>query len=628
MSNPYPRRSLKRELAISLTVGTVGVALLVVLICTWLSFSALISQKEELLLAVASEAARLMVTHHGEALTQAGVGPADRETALLQLHDILLPLSRAVVGDHPQVVVGFYSRDLDGVVCAYSSDEGDLSHMVGASLKPDDGGRLTWTTGESSIGKGSFRSIWDNYVLTCDYPVAIDDRVIGHAFANVTLGQVWMIYLHLIGPFIPVIAAAVATAAWLLGRYFRRLTSDLDGLLISVEDKRGGPGRLHYREFDRIACTNQLRVRDLKHSKELFRAMLRSVPVALIVVDSAGCIIELGERAETLYRLDRTSWLGRPLADLFPGDTEFERITWSLAHGEAVSGECLSHAATLRGNNRIVRYQAFPMQLPNGELGAAFIIHDVTREKELERQLRWADRLRTVGEMAAMAAHEIRNPLTAVRGTAQLGGRITREPRTRELFGRIVEQVDYLKEFTGLLLDLTKPIEGTPARGRICRLLHECLELVALEADQAGVMVKESYRSDPLVMVDERLMRQAFLNVIRNGIQAMPRGGTLGITTESEEGELRIHITDNGTGMSQETQNCIFSSFYTTKGRQGTGLGLPATYQIVTSVHHGRIWFTSQEGVGTTFSIALPLVRRVTRPSRRPIAREMAAGQE
>lgn len=238
------------------------------------------------------------------------------------------------------------------------------------------------------------------------------------------------------------------------------------------------------------------------------------------------------------------------------------------------------------------------------------------RHKELRRahaRLLQAERLSTMGEVAAGLAHEINNPLTTINMLlSSLGSGAEEDPEEREYALRIItEEIEKIAAMIGRFMDLTHPQKMSKEPVVIEKVIDRSLALIRPKLDDAGIEVEINIHSDiPRVMGDERQLGQLLLNLVLNSIHAMPDGGTFSINAsthvdEEEAGRfLRLRVSDNGRGIPESIIGKIFNPFFTTR-TEGTGLGLTIVARIVES-HGGRVNVRSTPGVGTTFFIDLP----------------------
>jgi two-component system sensor histidine kinase HydH len=229
-------------------------------------------------------------------------------------------------------------------------------------------------------------------------------------------------------------------------------------------------------------------------------------------------------------------------------------------------------------------------------------------QRRLEGQLHQSERLAALGEMTAGVAHEVRNPLGIISSTAELlQERLARyEPQNR-LAQIIVDESNRLNEKVTEFLDFARPRVPNLRPCDLETTLDRCLELLAPEIDRLGIMVTREYQlNGQVLIVDQDLLYQAFLNILLNAIQAMPHGGHLTVFTapgpHGQGGQIRF--ADDGEGIEPDALNKIFNPFFTTK-EKGSGLGLPIVKSII-EAHQGSLDITSTAGAGTTITINLP----------------------
>jgi two-component system sensor histidine kinase HydH len=239
---------------------------------------------------------------------------------------------------------------------------------------------------------------------------------------------------------------------------------------------------------------------------------------------------------------------------------------------------------------------------------------------EKEAQLHRADRLSALGQLSAGLAHEIRNPLGAIKGAVEIleEDYPVGHPKA-EFYAIILKEVKRLNDVVTNFLNFARPVSMRFVPVDVREVLSSLEGLVSGEARAHRVQIVTSFRDGPSrVMADEALLKQAFLNIMLNALEAMPDGGTLTISTrvadrtavgivdaDDREEWLEAVFADTGTGIPEEHLGRVFDPFFTTK-KDGTGLGLAITYRIIEN-HRGIIRVTSQPGKGTTFSITVPL---------------------
>ncbi len=229
---------------------------------------------------------------------------------------------------------------------------------------------------------------------------------------------------------------------------------------------------------------------------------------------------------------------------------------------------------------------------------------------EIEEQLRRADRLSAMGELSAGMAHEVRNPLASIKGTAEiLRDGIDSSDKKYEFAQILVREVDRLENVVRDFLSFARPDKGVSEEVSICAAMDDVVGLTRQQASKTGVeIVLNCSKNLPLISGNFEQLKQAFLNFVLNALQVMPNGGKLIIKGEVEQNFLRVIFTDNGPGIPEELQGRVFNPFYTTR-QEGTGLGLAITHRII-DAHGGRVTLESKLGAGATFTVELPIKKK------------------
>lgn len=226
------------------------------------------------------------------------------------------------------------------------------------------------------------------------------------------------------------------------------------------------------------------------------------------------------------------------------------------------------------------------------------------RVVEIEEQLRRADRLSTLGELAAGMAHELRNPLSSIKGTAEiLRGDYSSDDKKYEFIGIMIKEVERLNRVVEDFLRFAKPLPLQPTDVDLSEEIASVIHLVRGQA--AGVDMEILPFSIPKVKADREKLVQVFLNIVLNAVQSMPSGGRVIISARAAEGCVELSFRDTGPGIPEENKEKLFKPFFTTKST-GTGLGLAISNRIV-EAHGGKITFESEAGKGAIFKVRLPI---------------------
>lgn len=234
------------------------------------------------------------------------------------------------------------------------------------------------------------------------------------------------------------------------------------------------------------------------------------------------------------------------------------------------------------------------------------VFRDVTEKRELEEQLRKSDTLNVVGELAAGIAHEIRNPMTALKGFIQLLEGSVKDDFSM-YFNVITSELSRIESIITEFLILARPQAIKFSEKDLSIIMKETTELLNAQAILVNVqMILDIEDNLPLIYCEPNQLKQVFINVLKNAIEVMPNGGQIDVKIkQKDEDNLLVSITDRGSGISEDKIKRLGQPFYTTKER-GTGLGLMVSYKIIEE-HQGQVVVESEEGKGTTFHIMLPI---------------------
>ncbi|MEY2193118.1 ATP-binding protein [Neobacillus sp. BF23-41] len=231
---------------------------------------------------------------------------------------------------------------------------------------------------------------------------------------------------------------------------------------------------------------------------------------------------------------------------------------------------------------------------------------DITEKmEETERLLQKSEKLALLGQMAAGIAHEIRNPLTSIKGFIQL---LRTSTRKEEYFDILLTELDRINDIVGEFLVLAKPTAAVYITKDIRILLKDVVTLINNQSLLNNVLIFVEYDNDlPLISCEENQLKQVFLNLLKNAIEAMPKGGNINVyVMKKEDGKISVQIIDQGVGIPEERISTLGEPFYTTK-EKGTGLGLMTCYKIIEG-HNGELNIYSKINEGTTIEIILPTI--------------------
>jgi two-component system nitrogen regulation sensor histidine kinase GlnL len=346
--------------------------------------------------------------------------------------------------------------------------------------------------------------------------------------------------------------------------------------------------------------------------------ILSNLDDGVVAVDPQGKITFFNEAAEVLTEVSSAAAATQPFEQIFkrePWLIDLVRKTHPPRQKRA-QGE--GDFVTRWGRKIPVGVTVSPLQDRHGHfVGTILLLRDIKHRKELEEDLKRADRLVLIGTLAAGLAHEIRNPLGGIKGAAQLLRRSSdNHPSVREFTDIMIREVDRVDQLIEQLLDLSRPAQLTLAPVNIHEILEDVLLLEGQTVRGREIHIRKRFDpSLPPIRGDRAQLSQVFLNLVKNAFQAMEHTGALTITTRVEtdyhiRGQgtglnrfIWVDLADEGGGIREEDLAHIFSPFFTTK-INGTGLGLATCYRIIKE-HGGTIRVESTEGKGSTFKVSL-----------------------
>ncbi len=338
----------------------------------------------------------------------------------------------------------------------------------------------------------------------------------------------------------------------------------------------------------------------------LAQALLDAVNDGVLVLDQHGAIRACNRTAARVLGYDPQDLIGQAVGDVLIARQNLAEAIHAALAGTP-SGTRLEVTLLSRDAHEVpAMLGTAPLSGPGR--GALVLIQDLSDQRALEDQGRHLDRLAFLGEMSAIFAHEIRNPLAAISaGLQYIAGKLPADDPLQESIALILAESRRLNQLLADILTVARASEPRLAPCPLHEVLDDVLARRAGELDRLGIQVVRNYASDlPPCLGDRSKLEQVFTNLIANALQAMSSGGTLSITIgRASETMLQVEVADTGPGIPEAVQKRIFDPFFTTR-RTGTGLGLTIARRIV-GQHNGSLSLRSWEGVGTIFTVTLPI---------------------
>lgn len=344
----------------------------------------------------------------------------------------------------------------------------------------------------------------------------------------------------------------------------------------------------------------------LESRNQHYHSLIEQNPDAVIELSLNGQVIYVNGEAEKLLEssMDRlksvsfSQYLEKNELNLLKGH-----------HSQTLKGVPSTFETTIHLGDRskLVRCSFVPIIINDEVTGMFAIARDITRERKNEEMALASEKLSVIGQLAAAVAHEIRNPLTSLKGFIQL---LKTSNEVQSSYLDIMHQeVDRIDLISGEMLILGKQQDIPFRPHRIDQLLSHVLVLMEAQAhmDNVSMTFRNKGSEDMLVMGEGNQLKQVFINIIKNGVESIPenRNGHVCITLGSSDDHAFIYVEDNGTGMDPERVERLGEPFYSTK-EKGTGLGLAVCQKIIQR-HKGSLTFKTEKDVGTTVEIRLPL---------------------
>ena len=350
--------------------------------------------------------------------------------------------------------------------------------------------------------------------------------------------------------------------------------------------------------------------RQMRDAKEIFSALKDNVDQimgnlqdGLMLFTRDSRVVLVSASVERFLGRPRRELLGRTVKEIFTRDTPLGVLVLDGFQ----SRHPIAQREVESSNTKRVQVSLDFIQERGSPIGALLTLRDAESVRRIQDEIELSRQMSASGRTTRGVAHEVKNPINAIVLHLQLlQGKLKQiDPDTRRHMDIIGSEIHRLDRVVQILVDFTRPRDLRLEEIDLRRLLEDVIMLATPDTDQHGVTIKRRLGTEPLgARVDADVMKQAILNVIINGMQAMPNGGTLTISARREDDSVITEIRDQGIGIPHELQEKIFELYFTTR-KGGSGIGLAQTYQAL-QWHYGSIDFETVEGQGTTFRLRLP----------------------
>jgi PAS domain S-box-containing protein len=366
----------------------------------------------------------------------------------------------------------------------------------------------------------------------------------------------------------------------------------------------------------RLYASLEQKVAEYERLKDFNENIVESINVGVMAVDLADRIESWNSQMEVMYALPRWQALTRPLSEVFPA--AFVEEFYRVRQNPGIHNLYKFRLSTPTGESRILNVAIAPLVTKKfNVIGRLIIMDDITERMELESQLSQADKLSSIGLLAAGVAHEVNTPLAVISSYAQmLAKQLQGDPQKGALLEKITRQTFRASEIVNNLLNFSRTSGTEFSEVDVNKVIADTLALLEHQFKTTKIKVQDELAGHlPLISGNAGRLQQVFLNLFLNARDAMPSGGTLRVATSNGEG-VSVVVSDTGSGIAQEHIQRIYDPFFTTKAApregqetRGTGLGLSVTYGIIQE-HAGKIRVESRPGSGTTFYVDFPMSRK------------------
>jgi two-component system sensor histidine kinase HydH len=327
------------------------------------------------------------------------------------------------------------------------------------------------------------------------------------------------------------------------------------------------------------------------------------MPIGLMAVDKNMRIALSNNTAGSILSISPPDISGKGAEEILP------LALWKLISGlEDHKGVIETEIECILNDGKVVPLEVSATELKDEKgdfLGYIILFKDLSEVRSLRREVARSQRLASIGSLAAGVAHEIRNPLSSIKGFAVYFKERQEKEEDKQIAGIMIQEVDRLNRVVSQLVELSRPVSVSKKPVSLRAVIENSLKLLERDATEKKIEIKTGFMADDLkIAIDGDRINQVLLNLYLNAIESMEKGGRLSVSLSEEEGGAIIKISDTGAGIGEKDLPHIFDPYFTTK-TTGTGLGLAIVHNII-EAHDGKITVESRPGEGTTFTLFLP----------------------
>jgi len=537
-----------------------------------------------------------------EDIKQADPANQSSKEKILALNAIIQPLFDEISKQYPDYGLGYYDTRFDSI----AAKAPDFNASMLQPLTESDPCFISYQSGKPELVKKSTTEGWWNRkgIISITLPFVVDNRLIGHVWVNTKIDDIYQRVLRYSIGVLGFLSLIFFIPYKITQYVIRKLRLQLSVFAGSILKDDGV--QMDTRILPEL---NPLLTAAKAHSQQLrtYEAMVQNSTDSITTIDLDLMVTSINRAGQRLYGYSAKEIIGRGITTIaVPEESHvmIEALELIISGREVLARDV--KRMTKSGHVIDVSISLSPIRDDQGQIIGIMGIHrDITERKQMEAEMKRLDGLNLIGQIAASIAHEVRNPMTTVRGFLQLLGAKPNLLDYKNHFELMIEELDRANSIISEFLSLSRntPIEVSLQNlNTILRKLLPMLHADALKNEHNIIIELEEI---PDCQLNEQEIRQVILNLARNGFESMASGGVITIKTYVENDQAVIAVSDQGSGIPVEVVNNIGKPFLTTKDN-GTGLGLAVSYNIVH--RHGGVINIETGAEGTTFVIRLPLI--------------------
>ncbi|AJQ25813.1 two-component system sensor histidine kinase AtoS [Pelosinus fermentans] len=556
--------------------------------------------------------ARLLDHHLGNGfdtiLSERHMLDKKRSDKIKALNERLASYTDIVAEVNTGIGVGYYSKELDAIITYGPSDT--YANKVGISIEELHPGRKVMETGQSMV---QFGKLVRGNIMNVMLPIERNGQIVGYIWANELTDDVQaqlkvmdknIVWSVLIGILVGMMLTVGLTNRFVkdveeIKRGLQRLRFNLKKPIVSMEG-----------EIGEIVDEINHMAQSLIDARSLNENIMYSIADGVVTVDTEGMITTMNQAAQQITGFTLEEVIGRRYKEIFRENDQFHSLLLdTLVSGTNHIGIEINYPVKEK-YIYISISTSILIDSHNKTIGAVVVFKDLTQQHSLQEQVYRAERLAALGELMASIAHEIRNPLTAIKGFVQYLQNVDSDEERQEYMPIIIKEVDRVNRVIEQLLYFARPYKTHYIWVNINELIESTLVLVQNKTTRHKVEFRLFLADSlPQVEADAEQIRQVLLNLLINAMQAITDKGSVIIDTwQPDPSFVCVRITDTGNGIREENRKKIFDPFFTTKSA-GTGLGLAVVQRII-SAHYGQVEIESQVNEWTAVTLKLPVVHQ------------------